>query len=97
MGLTLMPDATPDDGLLDGVVFHQRSIIDWASVAWSVLTCGRSAHRLMPRFRGRVIEVRTDVPQPVEVDGDVIGEALVVRFHVQARGLHIHRPVGRVG
>lgn len=92
MGLNLMPDADPQDGLLDGVALHQRGILNWMRVAWSVVTRDRRGHRFMPRFQGRVIEIRTDVPQPVEVDGDVVGEGRMVRFRVQAAGLLVRSP-----
>ncbi|MCZ9882811.1 diacylglycerol/lipid kinase family protein [Arthrobacter sp. B2a2-09] len=95
MGLRLMPGAIPDDGLLDGVALLQRNVTDWARAAWSVVTRSRGRHRSMPRFQGRVIEVLTDAPQPVQVDGDVVGAGRMVRFHVQAEGLLVRRPDGR--
>lgn len=90
-GVALMPDANPADGVLDGVAFLQRSILDWARAAWSVLSRG-GPHPLLPRLRGRVIEVFTDSQRPVEVDGDVVGEARRVRFHVQPAALVVRCP-----
>jgi diacylglycerol kinase (ATP) len=87
MGMALMPDADPTDGRLDGVVFYQRTLLDWARVALSVMTRSRRGTRHMPRLHGREIEVLTDSPQPVEVDGDVIGQARRVRFSVQPGAL----------
>jgi diacylglycerol kinase (ATP) len=92
MGLTLMPEADPTDGILDGVVFFQRTIADWARVAYSVATRSNRESTLMPRIRGQVIEYRSDAPQPVEVDGDVIGDARGVLFHVQVGALSVRCP-----
>jgi diacylglycerol kinase (ATP) len=90
-GLTLMPGAAPDDGLLDGVALHQRNLTDWARAACSVVTRSRGGHQYMPQFQGRVIEIRTDEPQLVEVDGDVVGAGCRLRFHVQAGALFVRR------
>jgi len=89
-GMSLMPTADPTDGLLDGVAFLQRSLVDWARVAWSVVS--RRDHPNLPQFRGQVIDISTDKPQAVEVDGDVVGEASRVRFRVQAGALLVRCP-----
>jgi diacylglycerol kinase (ATP) len=89
MGLSLMPDADPTDGMLDGILLLPRTLSDWASVFWSVVTRNRRTHRLMPRLLGRSMELCSDVAQRVEVDGDVVGEARRVRFTIQRSGLLI--------
>jgi diacylglycerol kinase (ATP) len=86
MGLTLMPEADPGDGVLDGVVLRPRGLLDWAHLVYSVIA-GRPIHRLMPRLRGRVIDYHSAVPQRVEVDGDVVGEARYVRARVDPAAL----------
>jgi YegS/Rv2252/BmrU family lipid kinase len=71
-GLPLLPDARPDDGMLDVVVMTARG---WA--AWVVL----AAHILMRRGRTeRVVrvqfsrlQVRLEHEQPWELDGEVMG------------------------
>ncbi|MGD8193265.1 diacylglycerol/lipid kinase family protein [Herbiconiux sp. P18] len=95
MGLSLMPDADPFDGVLDGVVLYQRTPLDWARVAWSVLTHDRRDSRHMPHVRGGSIVVHTDSAQLVEVDGDVVGEARAVRFAVQPGALLVRCPAAR--
>jgi diacylglycerol kinase (ATP) len=87
MGLRLMPDADPADGVLDAVVLLPGSLMDWIRAGWSVLKRSRRSHRLLPRFRSRRLEYRSTTPQQVEVDGDVIGSALRVRARVQRAGL----------
>lgn len=96
MGLRLMPDADPSDGILDAVILLPKSLTEWIRVGWSVLSRSRRAHRLLPRFRSRRLEYRSAVAQQVEVDGDVIGSARQVRARVQRGGL-IVRSVARVG
>jgi diacylglycerol kinase (ATP) len=87
MGLQLMPDADPADGVLDAVVLMPNSLWDWLRVGWSVVKRSRRSHRLLPRLRSRRLEYRSEQPQRVEVDGDVIGTAIQVRARVQQAGL----------
>lgn len=87
MGLRLMPDADPSDGMLDTVVLLPSTPAEWALAGWSILNRSRRTHRLLPRFRSRCLEYRSDVPQQVEVDGDVVGVARRVRARVQPAAL----------
>lgn len=89
MGLTLMPEADPSDGLLDTVVLLPTSLPEWVGVTWSVASRRRSPDPLLPRFRGRTIEYRSNIPQRVEVDGDVVGEASVVRVSVERSAIAV--------
>lgn len=101
MGLSLMPEADPSDGMLDGVVLLPRSISAWARVAWAVGTRNPHSHAAMPRVRGRGIEVRSETPQPVQADGELMGLAYGLRINVQRAGLivrcHSVQPPGMVG
>jgi YegS/Rv2252/BmrU family lipid kinase len=72
-GIELLPDASPDDGVLDVVVLAPRRLADWLRVAWHVLRHNpRPDHRLA-RLRGREIEVRADRPIERQLDGDPVG------------------------
>lgn len=87
MGMQLMPDADPNDGLLDTVVLLPGTFGEWVRLSVAVLTRRRGTQRVMPRLRGRDFEYRSDERQPVEVDGDVIGLAHHVRARVQDSAL----------
>jgi diacylglycerol kinase family enzyme len=74
-GLPIMPDARPDDGLLDVAVLRTRTLPDWLRLAARVLLRRRRKDPELEVFRARRIEVRCDRPQPVERDGDPAGES----------------------
>ncbi len=101
MGLSLMPDADPGDGVLDGVVLLPRSITAWARVAWAVGTRDPRPRNDMPRVRGCHIEVRSETAQPVQVDGELIGHARGLHTSLQEAGLIVRcrsvQPDGMVG
>ncbi len=86
-GINLIPRARFDDGLIDGVVVAPKTLIGWGSVAVRVL--GRSAKESNELYRtaGAVYTARTDDDHPVQVDGDVIGEASRLRVTVDKQTL----------
>jgi YegS/Rv2252/BmrU family lipid kinase len=69
-GLQLLPDARPDDGLLDVAVLRTGSVSDWLQLAVRVLLRRRRKDPQLEVFRARRVEVRCDRPQPLERDGD---------------------------
>jgi diacylglycerol kinase (ATP) len=73
-GLALMPDATPDDGLLDVVVLQPTRPIDWLRVIGRLVARRKKQDGQLERFRGRRIEIRLREPQPSQLDGDPQGD-----------------------
>jgi YegS/Rv2252/BmrU family lipid kinase len=69
-GLPVMPDARPDDGLLDVAVLRTRTVLDWLTLAWRVLLRRPRKDPQLELFTARRVEVACDRPQPVERDGD---------------------------
>lgn len=94
-GITLMPDAEVDDGVLDVVAITPKGIVGWAGVAVHVLAKRGQNHPKLDRYRCQSILVSLDAPQMVEIDGDVIGQASRVRFEVRPKALIVrtHAPV----
>jgi len=69
-GLPVMPDARPDDGLLDVAVLQTRTVADWLALAVRVLLRRRRKDPQLEAFQARRVEIDCDRPQPVERDGD---------------------------
>jgi YegS/Rv2252/BmrU family lipid kinase len=72
-GLPVMPDARPDDGLLDVAVLRTRTVLDWLALAVRVVARRRRKDPQLELFQARRIEIDCDRPQPVERDGDPAG------------------------
>jgi YegS/Rv2252/BmrU family lipid kinase len=72
-GLPVMPDARPDDGLLDVAVLQTRTMLDWLALAVRVVARRRRKDPQLELFQARRIEIDCDRPQPVERDGDPAG------------------------
>jgi YegS/Rv2252/BmrU family lipid kinase len=69
-GLPVMPDARPDDGLLDVAVLQTRTVLDWLTLAWRVVARRPRKDPQLELFTARRVEIGCDLPQPVERDGD---------------------------
>jgi YegS/Rv2252/BmrU family lipid kinase len=71
-GLPLLPDARPDDGLLDVVVLTAGGIAGWLAVTADILL-RRPAYGRIYRVQFTKLEVSLDTDQPWELDGEVMG------------------------
>jgi YegS/Rv2252/BmrU family lipid kinase len=99
-GLPVMPDARPDDGLLDVAVLQTRTVADWLALAVRVLLRRRSKDPQLELFQARRVEVSCDRPQPVERDGDPLDtprDHLVIEVVPRALTLCVPRPKGSAG
>ena len=101
-GITLIPDAEVDDGVLHvGEIDARAGVLGWARVAGDVTLQRfgirpRVDHGALGRIEhtdAREVRVRTREPQPVQVDGDTIGEALELHARIQPNALVIRLPL----
>ncbi|WP_147915697.1 diacylglycerol/lipid kinase family protein [Ruania zhangjianzhongii] len=95
-GIVLLPDAELDDGWLDVAALDTRGgVLGWASLFGKVVLQGLGIRRQLPApssiefWRGREMQVISDRPDQVQVDGDLIGEANRLSVRVQASGLRV--------
>jgi diacylglycerol kinase (ATP) len=98
-GLEVLPDAEPDDGVLDVGVLLTRSLLDWLKLAGRVLMRrGRDGANGPPLelFRAERVEIDCSRPQPIERDGDTAPPRrhLAVRVVPSALTLCVPAPDG---
>lgn len=86
-GLRLLPDARPDDGLLDVVVLSPRRLGDWARVVLRLALRRGTPDRDVERFQVRRVELRVPSPQPSEMDGETPGDVRCMLIEVAPRAL----------
>jgi len=106
-GFLLMPDAQPDDGVLDVAALRPRGPLGWAKVwrkvAWENGVLRKSALgrkiidlsrdvRDVTYFTARSLWMTVDVPQEFQLDGDEFGEAKSVRAWVDPGALTVRVP-----
>jgi len=91
-GLALMPDATVDDGRLDVVSLAPKGLLGWVAVLARVVSRNRRGSRRIEHWQAHEVVITSDVAQPAQVDGDLIGEARELRIRVDAGALVIRVP-----
>ena len=91
-GIPLLPDAKPDDGLLDVVVIAPRNVLDWARVTGRVLRRADVPDRKMERLRGRHVLIVTSHDEPRQLDGDVIEDGRNLDIAVEPGALTVRVP-----
>jgi diacylglycerol kinase (ATP) len=94
-GMVLLPDALPDDGLLDVAVLTLRRRHEWVGVALNILAGRRPQPWQLQQRRGAQVVVRWPTPVPVEIDGDLGEPADELSFTVSAGALDVCVPTGR--
>ncbi|MFN3651140.1 MAG: diacylglycerol/lipid kinase family protein [Armatimonadota bacterium] len=94
-GVELVPGADPADGLLEVAILRARTPRELALMALDALL-GRPQRRdFLEVYRGREITIETELPQPVQVDGNEVESTtrLEVRVEPGSLGLVGH-PAG---
>ena len=73
-GILLIPDAKPDDGLLDVLVASPRTVRDWVRLTAQVLTRRERGDDQLDRLTGRRVEITVEPRDQYQLDGDTAGE-----------------------
>jgi diacylglycerol kinase family enzyme len=89
--IPLLPDAIPDDGLIDAVVLAPRRISHWPRLAAS-LVIKRLRERHIERFRGRRIQVTAAKTVRRQLDGDTIADGRTLSAEVDPSALIVRIP-----
>ena len=91
-GIRLLPDAVPDDGLLDIVLLAPRGLLGWLPVAARLAARRRPSTETVRRFQARHIVIRTRRPVRQEVDGELLARSRVMEITVDPGALLLHVP-----
>jgi len=96
-GITLLPGAVIDDGVLDlGAIDTRGGIAGWTQLVGEVALQGVGMRNGLPgkigtieHSRARSVRVVADRAEQIQVDGDNIGEATVISARVEPGALRI--------
>lgn len=91
-GLELLPDAEPDDGVLDVVVIVSHNLLDWARIASRVITRRRHVDHRYTTYQGKHIQVTTSSAQPRQIDGDLIADGRRLTVQIEDAALLVRVP-----
>lgn len=89
-GMTLFPQAEPDDGRVDLLLASPERVTDWARLGAQILT-GRELEGFTLASARRVV-IETAEPVPFEIDGDTAGQARRLEVEVEPGVLRVVAP-----
>ncbi|QXT63130.1 phosphatase PAP2 family protein [Tessaracoccus palaemonis] len=87
-GITLLPGATPFDGVVDVLTASPDGVGDVARMIAGVLA-GRTSDRQLTRDRGRAVEVTSAAPVPCQIDGELMGDVSSLRVAVDPGAVRV--------
>ena len=90
--IPLIPDAKPDDGLLDVLIASPRSAADWVRVTTRVLLRRGRGDAQLDRLTGRRVSISVGEQEPYQMDGDTAGECRTMVAEVRPGALLIRVP-----
>ena len=93
-GMKMVPDAEPDDGLLDVLLIGDVSKLDLVLTLPKIYRGTHLPHPKAELLRGTAVTVESADPLPVELDGEQPGST-PVRFEVVPRALRLRVPSRR--
>jgi len=89
--IRLLPDAVPDDGVLDVAIITAWGVVGWLGVVADVLLLRPKTTRLT-RLTCRELVVDTRRARPWEVDGEVIDSTRQLRVGLRPGDLLVRVP-----
>ena len=90
--LTLIPGASPDDGLLDLYIASPRRFRHWAKVALRLITRRAKKDDQVDQHKGKTVRLTIDGKDNYQLDGDVVGESTTLFAEIQPGALAICVP-----
>lgn len=90
--IPLLPDALPDDGVIDAVVLAPRRISHWPRLALSLVVKSMQEGRHIERFTGKSIQVTAARTVRRQLDGDEISEGRTLTAAVDPGALLVRVP-----
>ncbi|ADB29329.1 diacylglycerol kinase catalytic region [Kribbella flavida DSM 17836] len=93
--IPLLPDARPDDGLLDVVVIAPRRVTQWPVLFWRVMTRTKRTDMYLERRTGRKVEITAAADVQRQLDGDGIGPGRSLVAEVEPGTLVVRVPKRR--
>jgi diacylglycerol kinase family enzyme len=91
-GFPILPDARPDDGVLDVGILAPAGLAGWVSVGYRAILASRRDDRRLERLRARTVEIRAAAPQPRQVDGEVVAPGTELSVSVLPGALLVRIP-----
>ena len=91
-GFSFAPDAKMDDGVLDLCILHRFYLRDVFRMMWRSITKNLPEDRAVSFFQAKRIEIRSDPPLDLQVDGEVVDMTTPLVTEVLPQALRVRVP-----
>jgi len=91
-GFSFAPDAKMDDGVLDLCILHRFYFRDVVRMMWRSITKSLPEDRAVSFFQAKRIEIRSDPPLDLQVDGEVVDMTTPLVTEVLPQSLRVRVP-----
>lgn len=91
-GFSFAPDAEMDDGVLDLCILHRFYFRDVVRMMWRSITKRLPEDRAVSFFQAKRIEIRSDPPLDLQVDGEVVDMTTPLVTEVLPQALRVRVP-----
>lgn len=81
-GVSLLPGAVPDDGVLDVVLLAPSRLLDWGRLVGRLLSRSKREDLTVTRYTARTVEVRMSVATQAQLDGEPLGAVRTMAVEV---------------
>jgi YegS/Rv2252/BmrU family lipid kinase len=95
-GLAFAPDAKMDDGRLDLCILRRFYLRDFLRMLWHALRGNLPADRAVAFYQARRIEIRSDPPLDLQIDGEVVDLTTPLVAGVLPKALRVRVPAEKV-
>lgn len=86
-GVALLPDALPDDGVLDVAIIESHNLADWLRVTSRVMTRRTRVDDRYTTHQAQHIQISMRSATPRQADGDLIGDSTGMDVQIEAGAL----------
>lgn len=90
--LTLIPGASPDDGLLDLYIASPRRFRHWVKLGLRLITRRAKKDDQVDQYTGKKVRIAIEGKDNYQLDGDVVGDSRTLTAEVQPGALSIRVP-----
>lgn len=92
-GINIASKTTARDGQLEVIIIAPRTLLAWGALSLSIMTRRYKIAPILDHKLGKKVKLNfLKHPQPVEVDGDIIGEAKTLSAEILPQVLQVHTP-----
>lgn len=91
-GMTLLPDAKSDDGVMNVILLSPQGIVGWGAVFARIASRRRKGHRRVDYHTCREVQISSTKPVEIQLDGDTMGSVKAMTVKINPRSLVVRLP-----